>query len=76
LKIVLGKFVIYEMTYFTFHFPKKTERQKERKSFTFFLSGMDDIRGRKSHGAESKHSSSGSETSSSSRNNQQQVNVF
>ena len=30
---------------------------------------MDDVRGHKGHGAESKHSSSGSETSSSGHNN-------
>ena len=31
--------------------------------------GLDDVRGHKGHGAESKHSSSGSETSSSGHNN-------
>ena len=34
-----------------------------------FISGLDDVRGHKGHGAESKHSSSGSETSSSGHNN-------
>ena len=44
-------------------------RWKNQQPETFFVAGLDDVRGHKGHGAESKHSSSGSETSSSGHTN-------
>ncbi len=36
-KIVLGKFVIYEMTYFTFHFSKEQKDRKKERALHFFF---------------------------------------